>query len=230
MLILLNKQNKLKTPWFYLGGMRAIQSVVRFFADCRIKHHASLRLLQNRLIFLFSLLQVYWQGGMFIVFHFDTRVITRASYIHRLRSGVQRSLIFFPAPTFVPQRQSLMEDGLRLQFSTEYLRISSLHLAFNQPLLDSSFNVLKLPAHPLCQFKMTNVRVSGVTESAGTRFWTTLLLRVYHFCFLRLDFLFFQLARSLLRALTNILGCCQYKTSRGHFIPNVANNSFKLGY
>jgi len=45
MLILLNKQNKLKTPWFYLGGMRAIQSVVRFFADCRIKHHASLRLL-----------------------------------------------------------------------------------------------------------------------------------------------------------------------------------------
>lgn len=161
--------------------MRAIQSVVRFFADCRIKHHASLRLLQNRLIFLFSLLQVYWQGGMFIVFHFDTQVITRASYIHRLRSGVQRSLIFFPAPTFVPQRQSLMEDGLRLQFSTEYLRISSLHLAFNQPLLDSSFNILKLPAHPLCQFKMTNVRVSGVTESAGTRFWTTLLLRVYHF-------------------------------------------------
>lgn len=38
--------------------------MVRFYAECRIKQHASLRLLRDRLIFLFSLLQVYSQGGM----------------------------------------------------------------------------------------------------------------------------------------------------------------------
>jgi len=41
-----------------------IQELVRFYADCRIKQHASLRLLRNRLIFLFSTLQSYLQGGM----------------------------------------------------------------------------------------------------------------------------------------------------------------------
>lgn len=41
-----------------------IQELVRFYADYRIKQHASLRLLRNRLIFLISLLQVYSQGGM----------------------------------------------------------------------------------------------------------------------------------------------------------------------
>lgn len=38
--------------------------MVRFFAENRIKQHASLRLLRNRLFFLISLLQVYSQGGM----------------------------------------------------------------------------------------------------------------------------------------------------------------------
>jgi hypothetical protein len=42
--------------------------MVRFFAENRIKQHASLRLLQNRLFFLISLLQVYSQGGMVIAF------------------------------------------------------------------------------------------------------------------------------------------------------------------
>jgi len=41
-----------------------MQEMVRFYAYCRIKQHASLRLLWDRLIFLFSLLQVYSQGGM----------------------------------------------------------------------------------------------------------------------------------------------------------------------
>ena len=41
-----------------------MQELVRFFADYRIKQHASLRLLQDRLIFLFSVLQPYSQGGM----------------------------------------------------------------------------------------------------------------------------------------------------------------------
>jgi hypothetical protein len=45
-----------------------IQAMVRFYADYRIKQHASLRLLRGRLIFLFSLLQVYSQGGMVNVF------------------------------------------------------------------------------------------------------------------------------------------------------------------
>ena len=41
-----------------------IQGLVRFYADYRIKQHASLRLLRDRLIFLFSILQSYSQGGM----------------------------------------------------------------------------------------------------------------------------------------------------------------------
>jgi len=45
-----------------------IRVLVRFYADYRIKQHASLRLLRGRLIFLFSLLQVYSQGGMVNVF------------------------------------------------------------------------------------------------------------------------------------------------------------------
>ncbi|ELU37841.1 hypothetical protein AG1IA_08127 [Rhizoctonia solani AG-1 IA] len=69
-----------------------IQAMVRFYADYRIKQHASLRLLRGRLIFLFSLLQVYSQGGMVNVF---------------TSLGVLGYLILFPAPTFVSQRQSL---------------------------------------------------------------------------------------------------------------------------
>ena len=42
----------------------AMQELVRFYADYRIKQHASLRLLRDRLIFLFSILQSYSQGGM----------------------------------------------------------------------------------------------------------------------------------------------------------------------
>ena len=41
-----------------------MQELVRFYADYRIKQHAPLRLLQTRLFFLISLLQVYSQGGM----------------------------------------------------------------------------------------------------------------------------------------------------------------------
>jgi len=41
-----------------------MQIMVRFYADNRIKQHAPLRLLRNRLFFLISLLQVYSQGGM----------------------------------------------------------------------------------------------------------------------------------------------------------------------
>jgi len=37
--------------------------------------------------------------------------------------------------------------------------------------------LLKMPTNPLCPFKMTNVRVSGVAESSGTSFWTTLLVK-----------------------------------------------------
>ena len=44
-----------------------MQELVRFFADYRIKQHASLRLLQDRLIFLISILRSYSQGGMVIV-------------------------------------------------------------------------------------------------------------------------------------------------------------------
>jgi len=36
-----------------------MQVLVRFYAYYRIKQHTSLRLLRDRLIFLFSLLQVY---------------------------------------------------------------------------------------------------------------------------------------------------------------------------
>jgi hypothetical protein len=43
-----------------------MQALVRFYADNRIKQHASLRLLRNRLIFLFSTLMSYSQGGMVI--------------------------------------------------------------------------------------------------------------------------------------------------------------------
>ena len=43
-----------------------MQGLVRFYAGYRIKQHASLRLLRNRLIFLFSTLQSYSQGGMVI--------------------------------------------------------------------------------------------------------------------------------------------------------------------
>ena len=43
-----------------------MQALVRFYADNRIKQHASLRLLRNRLIFLFSTLTSYSQGGMVI--------------------------------------------------------------------------------------------------------------------------------------------------------------------
>jgi hypothetical protein len=43
-----------------------MQALVRFYADYRIKQHASLRLLRNRLIFLFSALMPYSQGGMVI--------------------------------------------------------------------------------------------------------------------------------------------------------------------
>jgi len=41
--------------------------MVRFYAEYRIKQHASLRLLRDRLIFLVSVLQPYSQGGMVIV-------------------------------------------------------------------------------------------------------------------------------------------------------------------
>ena len=44
----------------------AIQELVRFYADYRIKQHTSLRLLRDRLIFLVSVLQPYSQGGMVI--------------------------------------------------------------------------------------------------------------------------------------------------------------------
>jgi len=49
---------------------------------------------------------------------------------------------------------------------------------------------LKLPTNPLCPFKMINVRVSGVTESAGTSIWTTLLIRLYNYV-ITFPFLFF---------------------------------------
>ena len=42
----------------------AIHILVRFYADYRIKQHTSLRLLRDRLIFLVSVLQLYYQGGM----------------------------------------------------------------------------------------------------------------------------------------------------------------------
>jgi len=44
-----------------------MQELVRFYAGYRIKQHASLRLLRDRLIFLVSTLQSYSQGGMVIV-------------------------------------------------------------------------------------------------------------------------------------------------------------------
>jgi len=44
-----------------------MQELVRFYAYSRIKQHASLRLLRDRLIFLVSVLQPYSQGGMVIV-------------------------------------------------------------------------------------------------------------------------------------------------------------------
>ena len=43
-----------------------MQELVRFYADYRIKQHASLRLLRDRLIFLFSIVESYSQGGMVI--------------------------------------------------------------------------------------------------------------------------------------------------------------------
>jgi len=46
------------------AGKVFIQALVRFYADYRIKQHASLRLLRDRLIFLFSTLMSYSQGGM----------------------------------------------------------------------------------------------------------------------------------------------------------------------
>ncbi len=51
--------------------------MVRFYADYRIKQHASLRLLRNRLFFLISLLQVYYQGGMLNVFFTSTSIINQ---------------------------------------------------------------------------------------------------------------------------------------------------------
>jgi len=51
---------------FTIQGKVYMQALVRFYAYYRIKQHASLRLLRNRLIFLFSALMPYSQGGMVI--------------------------------------------------------------------------------------------------------------------------------------------------------------------
>ena len=59
-----------------------MQGLVRFYAGYRIKQHASLRLLRNRLIFLFSTLQSYSQGGMVIVLT-SSLVFILITTIHR---------------------------------------------------------------------------------------------------------------------------------------------------
>jgi len=60
-----------------------MQGLVRFYADYRIKQHAPLRLLRDRLIFLFSPLQVYSQGGMVNVL--TSKLDKLTSTIHRLQ-------------------------------------------------------------------------------------------------------------------------------------------------
>ncbi len=80
-----------------------MQELVRFYAGDRIKQHASLRLLWNRLIFLISLLQVYSQGGMVIVFTSLQNTFNMLdTTIHRLQWGIRGSLILFSVTTFVP--------------------------------------------------------------------------------------------------------------------------------
>ena len=58
-----------------------MHDLVRFYAGYRIKQHASLRLLQDRLIFLFSILQLYSQGGMVIAL--TSLLIVLITTIHR---------------------------------------------------------------------------------------------------------------------------------------------------
>jgi hypothetical protein len=74
-----------------------------------------------------------------------------------------------------------------------------------------NFKLLKQPANPLRLLIVINVRVSGLTESSGTSFWTTLLIRksLFFFILSKKTPLRFQLASSLLRALTKILDCWQ---------------------
>jgi hypothetical protein len=80
-----------------------MQELVRFYAGYRIKQHASLRLLWNRLIFLISLLQVYSQGGMVIVFtSLQKTIYVFDTTTHRLQWGIRGSLILFSVTTFVP--------------------------------------------------------------------------------------------------------------------------------
>lgn len=96
----------------FLNFIIFIQGLVRFYADYRIKQHASLRLLRDRLIFLFSILQSYSQGGMVNALT-SKPVIKLTTTIHRLQWGVHGSLILFPILTFVSQRQSLVDNCLR---------------------------------------------------------------------------------------------------------------------
>ena len=60
-----------------------MQEMVRFFADYRIKQHASLRLLQDRLIFLFSVLRPYSQGGMVDALALHLAIYSQRATIHR---------------------------------------------------------------------------------------------------------------------------------------------------
>ena len=71
--------------------------MVRFFAENRIKQHASLRLLRNRLFFLISLLQVYSQGGMVNAFAQKRYYLSKRPFIV-YSGGYKSSKFFFLSP------------------------------------------------------------------------------------------------------------------------------------
>jgi hypothetical protein len=88
-----------------------MQVMVRFFADNRIKQHAPLRLLRNRLFFLISLLQVYSQGVM--VKAFASKLFLNQNDHSSFTAENTQGLICFSTSALVSQRGSISENCLR---------------------------------------------------------------------------------------------------------------------
>jgi uncharacterized protein YybS (DUF2232 family) len=139
-------------------------------------------LLRNRLIFLFSTLQLYSQGGMVIVLTLSLIINLLIITIHRWQRGVfgVSNPISYPHFRFwasiingkklSPLIFYLVFKDIRPTLSI-ILYILYLILAFILYLFYLlKFINLKPPTNPLRLIKTINVRVSGLTESSGTRF------------------------------------------------------------